>query len=223
MSRLPPASAVLFDLDGTLVDSLRDIASACNFGLELLGLPPRPIPDYRHLVGEGVPALCKRAIGADHPEFVERLAELTRARYRVDPLVHTRPYAGMCELVDSLRTLGLPLGVLSNKPHELTVPVVREFWQDGVFDFVQGYDCEAHRKPSPHHVKRFCARIGVAADRVWLVGDTPTDLQTARAAGAACVCVTWGFRPVEELRAAGAEWLVRSPEELSVLVQSCRN
>ena len=130
--------ACIFDLDGTLVDSLRDVAEAFNDCLELLGLPPRPIEDYRYLVGEGIPMLCDRAIGSTHPHMITRLTELARAQYRVRPLRHTKPYPGVSALLDRLHACGVKLAVLSNKPHELTERVVRAFWPDNLFDRVQG-------------------------------------------------------------------------------------
>lgn len=251
----PPApAAILFDLDGTLIDSLQDIAEANNHCLELLGLQTRPMDEYRHLVGEGLPRLAQRCIGQTQPWLVDRLAELTRARYRARPLLHTRPYAGMMQLIKKLSggvspgtdagsraradrksTLSdsanrmfalsnqksrLPLGVLSNKPHELTVPIVNAFWPAGTFAFLQGYDVEEHRKPSPHHVQRFCEAVRQPAAKVWLIGDTPTDLETARRAGATCVCVTWGFRPREELVDNGGQWLVDDADQLLQLISA---
>ena len=169
--------------------------------------------DFRHLVGEGIPKLAERAIGATHPWLVERLAGLTLARYRAFPCRFTRPYAGIPEIVNALQAR-LPLGVLSNKPHELTVPIVDGFWPRETFRFVQGYDLEERRKPDPYHVLRFCETVGVPPAATWLIGDTPTDVETARRAGATCIAVTWGFRPRSELTAAGAQWLINQPDEL---------
>ncbi len=205
----------IFDLDGTLVDSLRDIAEAFNECLELLGLPPREISAYRYLVGEGIVKLSERAVGHTHPHLVRRLVELARPRYRLKCLVHTRPYRGIPELARSLAASGMKMAVLSNKPHEMTTRISREFWGADVFPVVQGYDREENRKPSPHHVLRICRHCGVEPSRTLLIGDTPTDIQTARNSGAAICSVTWGFRPREELLAAGADWIIDEPEEMS--------
>lgn len=214
----PTPRGILFDLDGTLVDSLVDIANACNHCLELLGIAPRPINDYRHLVGEGIPRLCQRAIGDSHPRLLGRLEELMRARYRAFPQVETRPYPGIEALVAALRDRHIPLGVLSNKPHELTAPMTASFWGDGVFAFVQGYDGENRRKPDPHHLLRFAELIGCRAKEVWLVGDTGVDIETAANAAANGIAVTWGFRPREELVDAGAKWLIDTPADLLALL-----
>lgn len=211
---LPTPKLCIFDLDGTLVDSLADIASAVNACLELLGLPPRPQPDFRYLVGEGVPRLCERALGASHPHLVGRLSELTRAFYRTRIVEQTRPYAGVSELVARLRRAGVALAVLSNKPHELTVRVVDAFWPSGTFAHVQGYVREEHRKPHPFHVCEICAKLGVTPGDTWVVGDTSADVQAARAAGAVAIGVSWGYRPIAELQEAGAARIVDAPEEL---------
>ncbi len=211
---LPNPSACIFDLDGTLVDSLQDIAGSINDCLALLGLPTRPLEQYRYLVGEGIPRLCQRAIGETAPHLVSRLAELGRAVYRTRILDCTRPYPGLPELVGRLQARGIPLAVLSNKPHELTLRIVRAFWGDDAFVCVQGYTIESERKPSPEHALRIAARMGVAPADMWIIGDTSTDVATARAAGAVPIGVTWGFRPRAELEAAGARLIVDRPEEL---------
>ncbi len=204
----------MLDLDGTLVDSLQDIAESLNWCLDLLGLPPLAVAACRYMVGEGVPVLCQRAIGAAHPHLVARLAELVRAVYRTRVTRHTRPYPGVPELVDRLRRRGIRLGVLSNKPHDMTVRVVRAFWPDGVFAAVYGYVTEEHRKPSPFYLLQMCNELGIRPADTWMIGDTPTDVATALAAGAVPVGVTWGFRKREELEAAGAQWIVDRPEEI---------
>jgi phosphoglycolate phosphatase len=207
--------ACVFDLDGTLVDSLRDIAEALNECLELLGQPVYPLDRYRYMVGEGVPVLCQRAIGQTQPQLVPRLAELARAFYRVRATRHTRPYPGVPELVHRLRSRGVRLGVLSNKPHELTQRIVRTFWPDDTFESVYGYIREQDRKPSPRYLLRICEALGAAPADTWLVGDTPTDVQTAAAAGCVSISVTWGFRTRDDLSAAGATRIYDRPEELA--------
>jgi phosphoglycolate phosphatase len=211
---LPPPRACIFDLDGTLVDSLRDVAESLNDCLELLGLPPHPIPSYRYMAGEGIPTLCQRAVGRTAPHLVARLGELARAVYRTRAVRHTRPYPGVPQLVERARTRGIRLGVLTNKPHELALRVVAAFWPDPCFDAVYGYIEEEHRKPSPHYLRRICAELAVQPADTWVIGDTPTDVETARAAGAIAVGVGWGFRPRADLEAAGAQFVVDRPDEL---------
>ncbi len=210
--------AIIFDLDGTLVDSLRDIGESLNHCLELLGVPAHPIASYRYMVGEGVPTLCRRAIGSTHPHLVDRLIELARPLYRTRVVVHTRPYDGVVELVAALRERQIPLGVLSNKPHDLTLRVVDAFWPEGTFTVRQGYVDERFRKPSPHHLLEMGAVLGLSPEQMWLVGDTPTDVATARAAGSVSVGVTWGFRTREDLVAADAWRIIEHPGSLLELI-----
>lgn len=209
----PPPAACIFDLDGTLVDSLQDIGESVNECLELLGIPAIPLEQYRYLVGEGIPLLCRRAIGDAYPHLVDRLIELARPRYRTRLMVHTRPYAGVPELIGRLHDARTPLGVLSNKPHDMTQRIVAAFWPCE-FREVWGYIEESGRKPDPARLLYICDQLGVDPRQAWLVGDTPTDIETARRAGAIGVGVTWGFRTARDLREAGAEWIVDSPGEL---------
>lgn len=231
------SKGVVFDLDGTLVDSLRDIAEACNRGLELLGIEPHPVSAYRYLVGEGVPKLCERALGGRHSRLLPRLIDLVRVHYRSSALVYTRPYAGVAEVVRVLAERGVRLGVLSNKPHLLTQRVTRAFWgkrhvsdgsvSDGsvkddsvasksaeVFAPILGHRVDVPRKPDPTSLLEIAAAWGLAPGEIVLVGDTPTDWYTAEAAGSAHVGVTWGFRTAADLREAGARVLADTPGAL---------
>lgn len=205
---------VILDLDGTLVDSLRDIGESVNECLGLLGLPEYPIDRYRYMVGEGVPTLCRRALDGAHPHYLNRLIELSRIRYRTRILVHTSPYPGITEMVSSVAKLGCTLAVLSNKPHAMTVRIVRAYWNESTFAFVQGYVHEEQRKPNPQHVFEMCQSLGITPGEVCLVGDTPTDVETAHNAGARAIAVTWGFRTRADLAAARAETIVDTPDEV---------
>lgn len=211
---LPAPSAAIFDLDGTLVDSLRDIAESMNASMALLGLDPLPLDNYRWLVGEGLPNLAQNAIGGQKPHLVERLVELGRAYYRTRLLTHTRPYAGVDELVRRLRARRIKLAVLSNKPHDMTVRIVRALWPDGVFDVIRGQTREAPRKPDPMSTLQVCRQLGVPPADCWFIGDTHVDVETARAARALPIGISWGFRPRSELEAAGAALVVDRPDEL---------
>lgn len=211
---LPRPEAIIFDLDGTLVDSLQDIADAFNYALNLLSLPTRTIDEYRDLVGDGVPVLCQRAIGQSHPHLVNRLAELARPYYRLNALRCTKPYPGVPDLLIRLRQSGTQLAVLSNKPHIMTNAVVRAFWDGETFARVQGYQEERFRKPDPTYGLSICEQLGVTPDAVWFVGDTNTDMETALRMGAVPVGVAWGFRPTRELRDAGAAFIATNPSDL---------
>lgn len=211
---IPTPAACVFDLDGTLVDSIRDVADALNHGLSLLGLPEYTVAECQAMVGDGVPMLCQRALGGNHAALAARLAELVRAEYRTCAVRHSRPYAGIEQLIATLRSAGIPLAVLSNKPHELTERVVRAFWPGDTFRQVRGYTHEHLRKPAPDALLQICDALGVSPAKTWMIGDTATDIETARAAGAVSIAVSWGFRSPDELRPAGPDRLFDTPDAL---------
>jgi phosphoglycolate phosphatase len=213
-SPTPPPRALLFDLDGTLVDSLQDIAESVNHCLELLGLPARSNSSYRYMVGEGIEALCQRAVGDSQPIYVKRLTDLTRAHYRVRCLEQTRPYPGVPAVIQALADDGLRLAVLSNKPHDMTVKIVSRFWPAGPFEIIRGNLDPGLRKPDPRAAQEICRELGVAPAECWIVGDTPVDIRTAINLGAGSVGVTWGFRTRAELAEAGADRMIDHPAEL---------
>ncbi len=207
-------AGLIIDLDGTLADSLHDIAGAMNHCLALLGLPGRPEPEYRFLVGEGIENLCRRALPPAEGAYLSRLIELVRTHYRCRCVVHTRPYEGIVAALERLRAANVALAVLSNKPHDMTVRIVARFWPEGYFATVCGHREPLRRKPDPGVARQICDAMRLPPEQVWLVGDTPVDVQTARALGTRCVGVTWGFRPRADLEAAGADFLIAKPAEL---------
>lgn len=205
----------IFDLDGTLLDSLADIADAMNDCLSLLGQPVHSVAAYGTMVGEGVVTLCRRALRPGQHHYEARLVDLMRARYRVHPMKLTVPYAGLPEAIERLSRAGRKIAALSNKPHELTVQLVKRHWPGEVFADVRGYTEEALRKPDPRVLLDICRRVNVEPRDACLVGDTPIDIETARRAGAEALGVTWGFRKRAELEAAGAQRIIDRPEELA--------
>ncbi len=219
---LPPPQACIFDLDGTLLDSLRDVGESLNECLELLGLETFPLDRYRYMVGEGIIKLCERALADRHPELLGRLIELSRARYRTRPERFTAPFAGVPGLIATLHRAGLPLAVLSNKPHDMTTLLVHRFWPQREFAEVQGYVLEAERKPDPTLALRLCEKLGVAPRETCLIGDTATDVETARRGGLIPLGVAWGYRPVDELVSAGAHALFDRPEDLAAALLAGR-
>jgi GTPase len=211
--------AFLFDLDGTLVDSLADIAAAMNEALVEAGLPSHPPDAYRRFVGDGVDALARRAAPGLEGDDGRRSALVARyqAIYEGRLTVATQPYPGVPELVASLRARGLPLAVLSNKPDAATVKLVAALFAAGSFVAARGQRPGVPRKPDPRAALELAAEIGVAPAEIAFVGDTSVDMRTARAAGMVAVGVSWGFRP-EELRGAGADLVVDDPAALASLL-----
>ncbi|MCO6399987.1 MAG: HAD family hydrolase [Verrucomicrobia bacterium] len=214
--------AALFDLDGTLLDTLRDLGESMNRALATFGHPPHAIEDYRYLVGDGILVLATRALPEGHrsPEAIEALLLEYRRDYQERWNVHTQPYEGIPEMLRALQAAGLKLGVLSNKPHEMTRQCVNGYLSDTRFACVFGQRDEVPRKPDPAGALEAAGAMGVKPARVLYLGDTSTDMKTARAAGMFAVGVTWGFRPESELRETGAHAIVHHPSEIAALIHS---
>jgi len=201
--------AVVFDLDGTLVDSAADLALAVNFALRGLGLPERPEAEIVGFVGEGAAKLVERAV-APRLDLLEPGLALWWEHYRAHLLDRTRLYPGIAEL---LRDARLPMAVHTNKPGDLARQILVGLGVADRFAEVLGGD-EAPRKPDPAGTRALLARMGVAPAEALYVGDSVVDLELARAVPMPLVTVTWGLVPEARLRAAGAVELVRSAEAL---------
>jgi phosphoglycolate phosphatase len=212
--------AVLFDLDGTLLDTLRDIGDACNRVLLERGYPPHPIDAYRYLVGDGARMLWARALpeGERDDETIDDCLEAYIAEYARGWNVNTQPYDGIGEMLDALVSRGLKLAVLSNKPHPFTVQCVETFLARWQFHAVRGQGDAFPRKPDPASAIDVARQLGTTPGRILYVGDTATDMQTATAAGMYAVGVLWGFRERDELESNGAKQIVAHPRELLPLV-----
>ncbi len=213
--------AVLFDLDGTLVDSLADIGESMNEVLREKGLPEHSLGDYRALVGDGVTMLTRRALpeawAADEALVATCVARM-RQVYGARPCLKTEAYPGVDRLLDGLQARGLALAVLSNKPHDLTVRVVAQVFPGRPFSPVFGERAGVPRKPDPTSAIEVAALLGLAPAEVLYVGDTPTDMRTALAAGMPAVGVLWGFRGEAELRESGAAAVAAHPEQVLELL-----
>ena len=206
----------VFDLDGTLVDSLADIAAAMNWALAHHGLPTHPEAAYRGFVGEGVRELVRRSAGLGSPDapLHAALLESYRGYYAEHLLDRTRPFPGFAPLLTRLAEQGVRLGVLSNKSDAFTRQLVAALFPGHTFGAVYGERPGVARKPDPAAALALAAELGAAPGACAFVGDTPVDMKTARAAGMHAVGVTWGFRDAEELRAHGAQALARGADEL---------
>lgn len=209
--------AVLFDLDGTLLDTLADLADSMNAALAREGMPTHPAEAYRYFVGDGVANLVRRAVPADRRDdrpLGENLAAAMRAEYRRRWDAKTRPYDGVPELLAELARRGLRTAVLSNKPHESTCLCVGKLLAFHRFGAVQGVADGVPLKPDPAGALGIADRLDVAPADFLYVGDTGTDMRTAVAAGMYAVGALWGFRPADELAAAGARKLIERPADL---------
>jgi phosphoglycolate phosphatase len=208
--------AVVFDLDGTLLDTLDDIANAANRVLAAQGFPTHPNSRYRTFVGDGVVKLISRALPETHREEptvqagVSAFAQEYERTWKVD----TKPYAGVPETLDALVSRGLKLAVLSNKPDHFTQQCVHELLAKWTFDVVFGASDQFPRKPDPASAIEIARRLEAAPAECLYVGDSGVDMQTATAARMYPVGALWGFRDQEELRNGGAQMLIAKPTEL---------
>ena len=209
--------AYIFDLDGTLVDSLRDIADALNHALDEHHLPTASLDMVRGWVGSGLRTLCERACSLAAADVVERVIRSTKSHYQSRVIVHTRLYPNIMQMLDLLKMRGALLCVLSNKPHALAVEVVQRLGVMPFFTEVRGPASEAARKPSAEGAIAILQRLKVTPEDAFMVGDSAIDITTARNTGMISVGVGWGFRSVEELVSAGADFLVSDPLEIPAL------
>ncbi len=209
---------VIFDLDGTLLDTLEAIADAANSAMRLLGLPMRPLNDYRFLAGQGLPHLIEGLLGPEHIARFDQAITAHRAGYdaRGDALTHVFP--GITDTLTTLRHAGCKLAVLSNKPHAMTVRAVERFFQPGTFDVVLGHRDGHAPKPDPAGALEVLTALHATPSRTAYVGDTDVDMQTGRSAGLHTVGVLWGFRDRAELLQHGAHVLVDQPSQIVPIV-----
>lgn len=208
------STAFIFDLDGTLVDSLQDITNAINCALHAARLPTVTPREVREWIGDGLPTLCRRAAHIDRIETVNAMVKTATAHYARHCVDHTRPYRNILEMLRLLQRRRIPLAVLSNKPHALTVRVLERLDMHRHFHVIRGCTSEEDRKPSPHNALQIAEQCGVAPSRVHFVGDSVTDIHTARNAGMIAIAVTWGFQKKTELLAAEPDLVVNEPDEI---------
>ena len=212
--------AVLFDLDGTLLDTLEDIATAVNTALSTLGFPGHALEAYRHFVGDGIEVLARRVLPADRrgdADVAACLAAINR-EYGAGLLVKTRPFDGIGDMLVSLAERGAKLGVVSNKPHDLAIRSVAAHFRRDLFGVVIGERKDVPTKPDPTAALEAARSLSVAPGRCLYAGDSGTDMKTAVNAGMCPVGVLWGFRDAEELTKTGARALLRRPADLLALV-----
>ncbi|MEW6355417.1 MAG: HAD family hydrolase [Planctomycetota bacterium] len=209
-------SAVLFDLDGTLLDTLDDLADSTNAVLERRGFPTHPVPAYRYFVGDGVVNLVLRVLPQDRRDeaLVRACIGEMREEYGRRWADKTRPYDGVPELLDALVGRGIAMAVLSNKPDDFTRLCVEKLLPDWTFAVIRGVREDGRKKPDPTVALDIAEQVRVPPSEFLYLGDTNTDMQTAVAAGMFPVGALWGFREADELTTNGAKVLVERPMEL---------
>jgi len=212
--------AVLFDLDGTLIDSLEDIANSMNTVLTRFGYPTHHIQSYKYFVGDGMKNLVLRSLPETHKseEIVSLCFNAVKEEYGKHWADNLRTYDGITQLLDELQIRNLKLTILSNKSNDLTRMVVTKFLSNWNFEEVFGIRPDIPKKPNPMVAKLIAKKIDILPGEFIYLGDTDTDMETANAAGMYAVGALWGFRTAEELISSGAQTLIKYPLDLLKLL-----
>lgn len=213
--------ALIFDLDGTLVDSLNDLARCTNEVLAENNVPIHPKEAYRLFVGNGVEKLIQRALPTAQQEDAELLAtmvERMRTLYSQSWDQQSAPYPDIDALLAQLVIANVPLAVLSNKPHNFTVQFIERFFPSVPFTVVRGAMEDCPLKPHPQAALEIAKRLGLAPETIGFVGDSAPDILTAKNADMIAIGVTWGFRDQAELEEHGADHIVQQPLEIAGIV-----
>ena len=205
---------VIFDLDGTLLDTLEDLANAGNYALEQLGFRTHEIEKYKYFVGNGIPKLIQRILPAgSDSELRDKAHRLFSEYYSAHSTDKTKPYDGICNLLSVLKADGIKTGVATNKDHDFSVKLINTFFGDTI-RIVCGRKDGTPKKPDPFSVNHIMKQLEADKSGTLYVGDSNVDMETARNAGLDSCGVLWGFRTETELRESGAHHIVKTPEEL---------
>lgn len=205
---------VIFDLDGTLLNTLGDLAAAGNYAVQQMGYPQHPVDAYRHFVGNGIPKLIHRILPEGHTDEQHRQCyDIFTEYYSAHKADRTVPYDGITELLHRLNEQGVTCVVNTNKAHEFSCELIKASFGEDIRDII-GYGIGFPAKPEPAAALEFICRSGLDKSDVLYVGDSNVDMMTAANAGIDGCAVLWGFRDYEELSACSPKHIVRSPEEL---------
>lgn len=211
--------AVIFDLDGTLLNSLGDLAAASNYGLKKCGYPTHEVDEYKTFVGDGRYKLIERVLPEVErvSETIDKVLALFNEYYGEHMIDMTRPYEGIAQLLDELKVQGIKIAVVSNKPHEFTTEIVKKFFGDR-FDIIFGQREGYKAKPDPSAVLEVIKEFGLSKEECVYVGDSNVDIKTAKNSGLKSVGVLWGFRSKEELEKEGADYIAVNVDELKNII-----
>lgn len=215
------AKLVIFDLDGTLLNTISDLGTACNHALRQLGLPEHPLEAYNRMVGNGLRKLIERSAPDASPETIDRLIPLTKEYYNGHCTVTTRPYPGMPELLQELVDRGIMVAVASNKYQEGTERIIRHFFPHIPFIAIEGQTDTRPIKPDPAilldiiHTAELSTGQPLSRSDVRMVGDSTVDIETARRAGIPGIAVSWGFSPLTDIETANPDHVVTSASQIT--------
>lgn len=214
--------ACIFDLDGTLADTVESIAHGVNHTLAQFGLEPRPVGEYNYYAGDGIDMALARALqaaGDAELNFLHAGIPVTREYFAGHSLYKVKPYPGIVAVLEALKRARIRTAVFSNKPHGAAVEVVEALFGKECFDRIQGQTEKIPKKPDPTGALALAAYFGLKPGEILYLGDTDTDMKTGCRAGMFTVGVTWGFRPRRELEENGAMALVDHPAEILDLIR----
>ena len=205
----------IFDLDGTLLNTLEDLANACNHALNKFSFPTHNVEEYKKFIGNGIYKLVERAVpnNKKDKETVEKVLKTFSDYYNEHMIDMTKPYDGIIDILDELRAKGIKLAVVSNKKHEFTIEIVKKYFEDR-FDIVFGHRENYKEKPDPTSVLEVIEKLNILKSECIYIGDSNVDILTAKNAGVKSVGVSWGFRGREELANEGANYLADNNIEL---------
>lgn len=205
---------IIFDLDGTLLNTITDLGKACNFALEKMGFATHPIQAYAYMVGNGVRNLMKKAQQDADEETIDRLLEYFKTYYNEHCLDTTKPYPGILELLENLKNHNVAVAVASNKYQEATTKIISGCFPEIKFVAVEGQIEGRNRKPDPSIIFSVLEKYPVSKKDVIYVGDSAVDIECAKRACVEAIGVSWGFRSAAELRRANADYVVSHPAEI---------
>ena len=205
---------IIFDLDGTLVDTLDDLTGAMNASLTQLNCPKRTDDECRQMIGHGLHKFAERALGPGREHLTDELVAVMVAYYADHCLEKTRPYDGLEEVIEQLRHQGVRLAVLTNKNHAPAETIATHYFGDETFDPIIGAADGRRPKPDPQTTLEILKQWNLTAAEVLFVGDSEPDMQTAKNAGVRAVGCVWGFRSAEILTEAGADVLIQTPGQI---------
>jgi phosphoglycolate phosphatase len=216
--------AIIFDLDGTLIDSLDDIAKSMNDVLKELNLKEHKIEDYKKFVGDGALILIKNSLPQNCEEALTQKAFRRFIEVYETGIHHdTKPYDGIYKLLTQIQQTSMKLGILSNKPHDITNAYVNKLFSNYNFEEIHGQKLDIEKKPHPIGALNIAKSFNLKPEEIFFVGDTPTDIKTAKNANMKSIGVSWGFRPISELIEHQADFVVDSCDELWEVINSNRS